>query len=54
MNKPVYVNELCLWFVREIEKIDVVGLHQFQSSFPAGFVTYTVHESGHRRWSGVA
>ena len=38
MNKPLYVNGLCLWFVREIEKIDVVGLHRFQSSLPPGFV----------------
>ena len=34
MNKPLYVNGLCLWLVREIEKIDVVGLHRFQSSLP--------------------
>ena len=39
MNKPLYVNGLCLWFVREIEKIDVVGLCRFQSSLPPGFVT---------------
>ena len=39
MNKPLYVNGLCLWFVREIEKIDVVGLCRFQSSLPTGFVT---------------
>ena len=29
-----------LWFVREIEKIDVVGLCRFQSSLPPGFVTH--------------
>ena len=39
MNKPLYVSGLCLWFVREIEKIDVVGLGRNQSSLPPGFVT---------------
>ena len=29
-----------MWFVREIEKIDVVGLGQNQSSLPPGFVTH--------------
>ena len=40
MNKQLYISGLCLWFVREIEKIDVVGLGQNQSSLPPGFVTY--------------
>ena len=41
MNKPLYVSSgLCLWFVREIEKIDVVGLGRNQSSLPPGFVTH--------------
>ena len=39
VNKPLNVNGLCLWLVREIQNIDVVGLDRNQSSLPPGLVT---------------
>ena len=53
MNKPLYVNGLCLGFVRVIEKIDVVGLCRFQSSLPPGFVTLCIHFASSKDLTGT-